>query len=92
MSRQRVPPPPPPGFGDDEYYRLYARPEDYHKYRAKLELEVRQQREQGEIDYEYDPLEKTDNKQSQYHQFDNLDPRDARRRIGRRIRYGSRLV
>ena len=27
MSRGRVPPPPPPGFGDEDYYRLYGRPE-----------------------------------------------------------------
>jgi hypothetical protein len=36
---RRVPPPPPPGFGDEEYYRLYGRPEDYHKYRQQLEEE-----------------------------------------------------
>ena len=36
---RRVPPPPPPGFGDEEYYRLYGRPEDYHKYRQELEAE-----------------------------------------------------
>jgi hypothetical protein len=36
---RRVPPPPPPGFGDEEYYRLYGRPEDYHKYRQQLEDE-----------------------------------------------------
>ncbi|CAB4066791.1 SNIP1 [Lepeophtheirus salmonis] len=38
---ERVPPPPPPGFGDEEYYRLYGRPEEYHKYRQKLALSVR---------------------------------------------------
>ena len=31
---RRVPPPPPPGFGDDEYYRLYGKPEEYHRYRS----------------------------------------------------------
>jgi hypothetical protein len=36
---RRVPPPPPPGFGDEEYYRLYGRPEDYHKYRQQMEEE-----------------------------------------------------
>ena len=36
-SRVRVPPPPPPGFGDEEYYRLYGRPEEYHRYRERLE-------------------------------------------------------
>ena len=40
MSVRRVPPPPPPGFGDDDYYRLYGRPEDYHRYRAKLERDL----------------------------------------------------
>ncbi|XP_023330836.1 serine/arginine repetitive matrix protein 2-like [Eurytemora carolleeae] len=34
---RRVPPPPPPGFGDDEYYRLYGKPEEYQKYRKELE-------------------------------------------------------
>eukprot|EP00096_Caligus_rogercresseyi_P006381 TRINITY_DN2277_c0_g1_i2.p1 TRINITY_DN2277_c0_g1~~TRINITY_DN2277_c0_g1_i2.p1 ORF type:complete len:642 (+),score=212.45 TRINITY_DN2277_c0_g1_i2:49-1974(+) len=38
---ERVPPPPPPGFGDEEYYRLYGRPEEYHKYRQKLAQKVR---------------------------------------------------
>ena len=34
MSRpRRVPPPPPPGFGDEEYYKLYGKPEEYQKYR-----------------------------------------------------------
>ena len=40
-SRARVPPPPPPGFGDDEYYRLYGRPEEYHRYRERLERDSR---------------------------------------------------
>ncbi len=41
MSVRRVPPPPPPGFGDEEYYRLYGRPEEYHRYRARLERKMR---------------------------------------------------
>ncbi len=40
--RPRVPPPPPPGFGDEEYYRLYGRPEDYHRYRAEMERRGRE--------------------------------------------------
>ncbi|TRY69580.1 hypothetical protein TCAL_11983 [Tigriopus californicus] len=40
---RRVPPPPPPGFGDEEYYRLYGRPEDYHRYRAKVESHLQHQ-------------------------------------------------
>ena len=43
-AKRRVPPPPPPGFGDDEYYRLYGRPEDYHKYREELERKMRLQK------------------------------------------------
>ncbi len=42
---RRVPPPPPPGFGDDEYYQLYGRPEDYHRHRQHLEDAYRQYRE-----------------------------------------------
>ena len=34
---KRVPPPPPPGFGDEDYYRLYGRPEEYHKKRENYE-------------------------------------------------------
>merc|ERR1711953_830705 len=34
---KRVPPPPPPGFGDEDYYRLYGRPEEYHQKRQKFE-------------------------------------------------------
>ena len=34
---KRVPPPPPPGFGDEDYYRLYGRPEEYHKKRQNYE-------------------------------------------------------
>ena len=34
---KRVPPPPPPGFGDEDYYRLYGRPEEYHRKREIFE-------------------------------------------------------
>merc|ERR1712038_1730035 len=34
---RRIPPPPPPGFGDEDYYRLYGRPEEYHQKRQKFE-------------------------------------------------------
>ena len=34
---RRVPPPPPPGFGDEDYYKLYGRPEEYHEKRLKYE-------------------------------------------------------
>ena len=37
---RRVPPPPPPGFGDEDYYKLYGRPEEYHEKRAKYESRV----------------------------------------------------
>ena len=36
-SIKRVPPPPPPGFGDEDYYRLYGRPEEYLQKRLKYE-------------------------------------------------------
>jgi len=36
---RRIPPPPPPGFGDEEYYQLYGRPEDYHRYRQQMEVD-----------------------------------------------------
>jgi hypothetical protein len=41
MSRpkRRVPPPPPPGFGDEEYYKLYGKPEEYQKYRCRCCLD-----------------------------------------------------
>ena len=38
---KRVPPPPPPGFGDEDYYRLYGRPEEYHQKRQKFERSER---------------------------------------------------
>ena len=34
---KRVPPPPPPGFGDEDYYRLYGDPEEYHRKRQNYE-------------------------------------------------------
>ena len=34
---KRVPPPPPPGFGDEDYYRLYGHPEEYHRKRQNYE-------------------------------------------------------
>ena len=34
---RRVPPPPPAGFGDEDYYRLYGRPEEYHRNRQDYE-------------------------------------------------------
>jgi hypothetical protein len=41
MSRpRRVPPPPPPGFGDEEYYKLYGKPEEYQKYRYFTEFSM----------------------------------------------------
>ena len=49
-SRVRVPPPPPPGFGDEEYYRLYGRPEEYHRYRERLEREGRDNRNYKQSD------------------------------------------
>ena len=36
--KRRVPPPPPPGFGDEEYYKLYGKPEEYQKYRSHTVL------------------------------------------------------
>ena len=45
---KRVPPPPPPGFGDAEYYRLYGRPEEYHKYRQRLAESMQQNAEEAE--------------------------------------------
>lgn len=37
MPLKRVPPPPPAGFGDEDYYRLYGRPEEYHRMRQRYE-------------------------------------------------------
>ena len=37
-SVRRVPPPPPPGFGDDDYYRLYGRPEDSARFVHSLDM------------------------------------------------------
>ena len=50
MSVRRVPPPPPPGFGDEEYYRLYGRPEDYHRYRAELERKAGRSRSRSSLE------------------------------------------
>ena len=49
-SRVRVPPPPPPGFGDEEYYRLYGRPEEYHRYRERLERNNQDNRNYSQSD------------------------------------------
>ena len=54
-SRVRVPPPPPPGFGDEEYYRLYGRPEEYHRYRERLEREGRDSRNYKQPDRSLPP-------------------------------------
>ena len=57
---RRVPPPPPPGFGDDEYYRLYGRPEDYHKYRQQLEDEQMFGKEPSKSKLPYPPHQRED--------------------------------
>ena len=46
---RRIPPPPPPGFGDEEYYQLYGRPEDYHRYRQHIEEQRLYRSEVGRV-------------------------------------------